>query len=149
MDAYRIPRKAVPVRLLLDDGRRLEGELFVSLGEGSDFEGVLHRLNDPSEEFVPLAVGDDRFLLQKAGVVTAELVDPMELPDEPGVHVVRARLSLMGGTALLGQLRVEMPPERARVLDYLNAAPRFVPVWGPSGVTLVQRRAIVSVRADD
>ena len=149
MDAYRIPRRAIPVRLLLDDGRRLEGELYISLGEGSDYEGVLHRLNDPTEDFVPLAVGDDRFLLQKAGIVTAEMVEAVEIPEEPGVRAVRARLSLMGGTALLGQLRVEMPPERARVLDYLNAAPRFVPVWGPSGVTLVQRRAIVSIRADD
>lgn len=149
MDAYRIPRRSVPVRLLLDDGRRLEGELYVSMADGTAFEGVLHRLNDPSEDFVPLAVGDDRFLLQKAGIVTAELAEPVSSAEEPGVRAVRARLSLMGGTALLGQLRVEMPPERARVLDYLNAAPRFVPVWGPSGVTLVQRRAIVSVRADD
>jgi len=149
MDAYRIPRRAVSVRLLLDDGRRLEGGLYVAAGEGDDYESVFRRLNDVEEDFVPLAAGDDRFLLQKAGIVTAELLETPALPDPVGVRLVAARLSLMGGTALLGRLRVEMPPERARVLDYLNAAPRFVPLWSDRGVVLVQRRAIVSVRADE
>lgn len=149
MDVYRIPKRAVPVRLLLDDGRRLEGGLFVAAGEGGDYESVYRRLNDPEEDFVPLAVGDDRFLLQKAGIVTAEPLDPVEPPPSLGVPVVTARLALMGGIALLGRLIVEMPPERARVLDYLNAGPRFLPLWSDSGVVLVQRRAIVSVRADD
>ncbi len=149
MDVYRIPRRTVLVRLLLDDGRSLEGGLYAAAGGGDDYERVLARLNDPEEDFVPLAVGDDRFLLQKAGIVTAELLDPPDPRDPVGVRVVAARLSLMGGTAVLGRLRVEMPPERARVLDYLNAAPRFVPVWNERGVVLVQRRAIVSVRADE
>lgn len=149
MDAYRIPRRAVSVRLLLDDGRRLEGGLYVAAGDGDDYESVLGRLNDPEEDFVPLAVGDDRFLLQKAGIVTAELLNFPEPPDPVGARVVAARFSLMGGTALLGHLHVEMPPERARVIDYLNAAPRFVPLWSDRGVMLVQRRAIVSVRADE
>jgi hypothetical protein len=149
MEAYRIPRRAVSVRLLLDDGRRLEGGLYVAAGEGDDYESVLGRLNDPEEDFVPLAVGDDRVLLQKAGIVTAEIVELTTTPEPVGIRVVAARLSLMGGTALLGRLRVEMPPERARVLDYLNAAARFVPLWSDRGVVLVQRRAIVSVRADE
>jgi hypothetical protein len=149
MDVYRIPRRAVSVRLLLDDGRILEGRLYAAAGDGDDYEGVVARLNDPEEDFVPLAVGNDRFLLQKAGIVTAELLDRPDSPDPVGARVVAARLSLMGGTALLGHLRVEMPPERARVLDYLNAAPRFIPLWSDRGVVLVQRRAIVTVRADE
>jgi hypothetical protein len=149
MDAYRIPRRVVPVRLLLDDGRRLHGDLFVATVDGSDFESLVRRLNDPEEDFVPLAVGDDRFLLQKAGIVSVEIDQAAPTEEQPGVRFVTARLTLMGGTALLGRLRVEMPPERSRVLDYLNAGPRFIPLWSPSGIILVQRRAIVSVRADD
>jgi len=42
---------------------------------------------------------------------------------------------------------IVMPPERSRVLDYLNAAGRFVPVFGEGAVTLVQRRFVVLARS--
>ena len=35
------------------------------------------------------------------------------------------------------------------VLDYLNAAPRFLPLHSSEGITLVHRRFIVSVRSDE
>ena len=56
------------------------------------------------------------------------------------------RISLAGGTSLLGRLAIRMPPERARVLDYLNSAPRFVPLLGERQVTLVQKHFVVTVR---
>jgi hypothetical protein len=42
-----------------------------------------------------------------------------------------------------------MPPERSRVLDYLNASKRFIPLFGDGTVTLVQRGFIVVVRSSD
>lgn len=149
MDLYRIPRSEISVRLLLDDGRTLEGDLFVPSTGDSDLERVLGRLNDAHEEFLPLAVGNDRFLLNKTGILSAEIGPPDSEPDALGARVVVARLSLLGGLAVVGKIRIEMPPERSRVLDYMNAAPRFLPVWGDEKVTVVQRRAIISVRAED
>ena len=42
-----------------------------------------------------------------------------------------------------------MPPERSRVVDYLNAAGRFLPLFGEGVVTLVQRRFVVSLRSGE
>jgi hypothetical protein len=152
MELLRIPRRRVHTRILLDDGRSLEGELYtapaVTAGRP---ESVLEHLNDPTEDFMPLAVGEDRFVLNKAGILYAQLDgDPTEagehLPE--AAHVVPVRLTLAGGMGLLGRFHVVMPPERSRVLDYLNAAPRFLPLWRDGQVTLVQRSFIVSVRSE-
>ena len=152
MELLRIPRRRVHTRILLDDGRSLDGELYTAPAVVTGRpESVLEHLNDPSEDFLPLAVGEDRFVLNKAGILYAQIDgDPAETGEDvpEAVQVVAVRLSLAGGIALVGRLHIVMPPERSRVLDYLNAAPRFLPLWGDGHVTLVQRSFIVSARSD-
>lgn len=152
MEIFRVPRRRVRARILLDDGRTVDGDLYTAAAvtEGRP-ETVVHHLNDPTEEFLPLACGEDRFLLNKAGIVYAQiLADPSEMGEAEleAARAVAVRLSLAGGMALLGTFRMVMPPERSRVLDYLNAAPRFLPLWGEGQVTLVQRSFVVSVRSE-
>lgn len=150
MDELRVPRRQVRVRIVLDDGRTLDGDLFVSpIMPDGGAERVVDRLNDPHDDFVPVAAGEDRFVLNKAGIV---LVQIQGGPEEAGVpetfegHEAPVQLSLSGGIGISGRLPIAMPPERSRVIDYLNAAPRFVPILGDAQVTLVQRRFIITVR---
>jgi hypothetical protein len=152
MEILRVPRRVVPVRILLDDGRTLNGGLFTSMAApGGGSERLVDHLNDPTEEFIPFAYGDDRFLLNKSGIVTVQVPDGLGevegYEEVPEGHEIAVRISLAGGTSLLGRFFVLMPPERSRVLDYLNAAPRFLPLIGDGFVTLVHRRFIVSVRS--
>jgi len=151
MDPYRIPRREVPVRILLDDGRTLDGALFTAdATPGGQPEGVLRHLNDATEEFVPLRCGEDSFLLNKAGIVWVVVSGPYaaEVARENGSgRPAPVRLSLAGGLGVVGTMSILMPPERNRVLDYLNASGRFIPVFGEGLVTLVQRGFVVSVRS--
>jgi hypothetical protein len=151
MDIYRVPRREVPVRILLDDGRTLEGALFTSAtGRGGVPEDVLCHLNESAEEFLPLACGADVFLLNKAGVIWVQLTGDgaEEIADKAtAARRAPARISLSGGVNLVGTLPIVMPRERSRVLDYLNAADRFFPLMGGGSVTLVQRRFVVTVRS--
>jgi len=153
MEIYRIPRRETAVRILLDDGRSLEGRLFTAdTGPGGRPEDLLHLLNDPSDEFVPLMCGKDSFLLNKAGIIWTQVASEAakELATElEGGRMVPVRLSLTGGMSLVGRLSIVMPPERSRVLDYFNAAGRFIPLFGEGTVTLVQRGFIVVVRSGD
>jgi len=149
MDVYKVPKVETHVRILLDDGRTLDGTMFTSVtGPHGGPETILDRLADPSEEFVPLACGDDRLLLNKRGIIllqcSFDAIGPP--PDRPIGKEVLVRMSLAGGTSILGRLDIRMPPERARVLDYLNSAPRFVPLLGDQQVTVVQKNFIVTVR---
>jgi len=153
MEIYRIPRHETSARILLDDGRTLDGTLFTAdAGPGGQPEGLLHHMNDASEEFVPLVCGADSFLMNKAGIVWAQTTGEAAqeiVAESGGGRMVPVRLSLTGGISLVGTLSVVMPPERSRVLDYLNAAQRFIPLFGEGTVTLVQRGFIVVVRAAD
>lgn len=151
MDIYRIPRREVPVRILLDDGRTLDGNLFTAeTAPGGRPEDVLHYLNETDEGFVPLVCGRDSFLLNKAGIVWVQLSGALarEIASENvDARHVPARVSLAGGISVVGTLAIAMPPERSRVIDYLNAAGRFLPLQSEGTVTLVQCRFVVTVRS--
>ncbi len=151
MDIYRIPRREASVRILLDDGRTLDGTLFTAeTGPGGRPEDVLHYLNETDEGFVPLVCGRDSFLLNKAGIVWVQLAGALALEitsETVDARHVPARVSLAGGLSVVGTLAIAMPPERSRVVDFLNAAGRFLPLHGEGTVTLVQCRFVVSVRS--
>ncbi len=151
MEIYKVPRNEVQVRILLDDGRMIEGTLYTAtVGPNGGPETVLDRLLDPSEEFLPLAAGGDRLLLNKGGILLVEI--PPEAAGktdlEEGAKEALVRVTLAGGTSLLGKLAIRMPEESSRVLDYLNAAPRFLPLLGERRIALLQKRFIVSVRGE-
>jgi hypothetical protein len=151
MQSLRVPRREVAVRIQLDDGRSLEGKLFTAQLAPDGLAGrVVDYLNDTAEEFIPLACGDDRFLLNKSGIIAVEVPDGRDEIEGWDSHTGRevlVRLTLPGGTNLLGRILIVMPPERSRVLDYLNAAPRFFPLIGERQVTLVHRNYVVSARS--
>ena len=153
MDIFQVPRREAPARILLDDGQVLEGQLYLAVaGHDGRPETVGERLNQTGEEFVPMACGGDRFLLNKSGIITVTVPDEADAVREDegnGAKQSAVRVSLAGGISLIGRLYIAMPLERSRVLDYLNAAPRFLALHAQNGVTLVHRRFIVSVRSDD
>lgn len=153
MEIFRVPKREVEARILLDDGRTVDCTIFtaVTSPEGGP-QRVLDRLNDPEEEFLPVHAGEERFLLNRSGIVTVELggeAESVEGVDSDAGKMVAVRLTLTGGIGLIGRFHLVMPPERSRVLDYLNAAPRFLPLYGESKVTLVQRNYIVSALSED
>jgi hypothetical protein len=151
MEIYRIPRREVEARILLDDGRTLDGKVFTTDSvPGGRPEDVLHLLNDASEDFLPLVCGRDSFLLNKAGIIWVQLTgaNAAEVAEQAeSGRPAPVRLTLAGGLSLVGTFSIVMPPERQRVIDYLNAAGRFVPLFGDGAVTLVRRSFVVSVRS--
>ena len=150
VDAYRVPRRATSVKIVTDDGQTLDGDVFTAMiGPDGQPGRVVDRLNDPSEEFLAMKVGDDRFLLNKSGIVMVQMHGEFEEePDlePPGGRDVTVRLQLAAGFGLVGRLSILMPQERCRVIDYMNSVPRFFPLHGSGQVTLVQKGFVVSVR---
>jgi hypothetical protein len=152
MKQFQVPTHEVAAKVLLDDGRVLDCGIFASdAGPAGHPQTLFERLNENEEEFIPVRSGEDGFLLSKSGVVTVEVADAASemvgMDQDAGIEVP-VRLSLTGGLSLLGRFHIVMPPGRTRVLDYLNAAPRFLPLLGEGRVTLVQRNYIVSVRSE-
>jgi len=153
MEIYRVPRREVAVRILVDDGRTLEGALFTAESGASGYpEDVLEHLNHSDEEFVPLLCGKESFLLNKAGIVWVQVTGDAASEIIEGVgsgRTIPVRFSLTGGISVVGSIVIVMPLERSRALDYLNASGRFLPLFGEAAATLIQRRFIVTVRSGD
>lgn len=149
MQIYRVPRRTVAVHVRLDDGRRVDGALFTPLTLGDPGpEDLLRRVNDDSEEFVPLKGEEDTLLLNKGRIVWIHLLEgeAADLRAEEAIgRPVSVRMTLAGGDALAGVLSIVMPAERNRVIDYLNAPGRFVPLFGEDGVFLVHKAFVASV----
>jgi len=151
VEIYRVPKRELDVRILLDDGRTLDGSLFAAMTGGSEGpEDALHFLNTNSEDFIPLVCGKDSFLLNKAGIIWVQVAgeEAREIAESNRTgRPVPVRLTLTGGLSAVGTLSIVMPPERNRVVDYMNAAGRFLPLFGDGVATLVQRGFVVSVRS--
>ena len=149
MDTLRTPQRMVAVRVLLDDGRTVDGGLYVAaIGPDGRPGRLLDRLNDDEERFLPLA-GRYETLLNKSAIVSIQLASGHERAEGIEETVAReqqVQMVLSQGDVVEGWIRYLMPEEKARLLDYLNTAPRFIAVIGERRVMLVQRRYIVSIQ---
>lgn len=149
MDVFRVPSRTIEGLVALEDGRELQGRLYVPVsGPDGRPARVLDRLNDDGERFIPLAVDAGRGLLvHKRWIRTVRLSEAEEAaPDdgEDGLEVT-VRVTLNGGQLLRGTFRYTMPPDHSRLMDFLNDAPRFLPLLLPGEVVLINRDYIVCV----
>jgi hypothetical protein len=153
MKLFQVPQRRIRVRLRLSDGRELDGTLFVpESGPGGGPGRLIDRLNDAAEWFLPLLGADGQQVIAKRSLVTilCEAGDePAAAGDVAADHACQVRLRLAGGAVIGGWLRYGAPPERSRVLDYLNTAPSFLRIEAETGLTYVARAAIVSVEELD
>lgn len=149
MDTLRIPQRMVPVRVLLADSQIVEGGFYVpAIGSDGRPGRLLDRLNDDAEEFMPLA-GRYETLLNKSSIVHVQLAsghERVEGIEDTLAREQQVRLVLRRGNPVQGWIRYLMPEERGRLLDYLNVAPRFIPLIGTQRVTVVNRYFIISAQ---
>ena len=151
---YRIEKSRCQVAVTTLDGERLVGDIFL--------QPFAHRRNGPEapadlfnddDPFFPLALADGgTVLLAKERVREVEVPDdrPQREDDlycEAGVRFADVELTLLGNVMRSGSIRVELPYERPRLLDFFNRfAERFLTVYADDGVRLVNRRCIERVR---
>ena len=151
---YRIEKARCQVAVTTLDGERIVGDVFLQAHaqrrHGPEVPADLFNGDDP---FFPLALEDGGVLF-----LAKERVREVEVPDdrvpgeddpytEVGVRYAAVELTLLGNVAREGSIRVEMPYERPRLLDFFNRlAERFLTLYADDGVRLVNRRCIERVR---
>lgn len=150
MKDFQVPQRTVHVQVRLDGGAELEGQLFAPSAGPDGAPGRLgDRLNDPDENFLALRHGPDTSLVRKAAIVTIRLsgedVD-LEAHEGETACAVPVRLWLEGDRTVEGIVAYSMPPEKARILDFLNAAPPFIAVHGDGELLLVNRDRVLRAR---
>lgn len=153
-DPYRIEKSRVAVVLRLRSGERIRGAIFVQPSAYLHFEREEPvDLFNAAEPFLPVEVdGGDVLLVAKDHVVEVE--GAMGAHDDD-LRLASARaatltVTLSDGVVRTGKVFLEMPSDRARVLDYLNSIhDRFFVLHDEDEIYLINARAVEHVRPRD
>jgi hypothetical protein len=153
---YRIETTRKAVILTMLSGEEVRGNVFIHFSSYRPFE-----LEDVSElfnsemPFFPLELENSEVVLVSKERV-AELAadrsdDPSDLPPrDPPAPTSLLQIVLVGGEVRLGSIQLDAPPDRARVLDYLNAlTSRFLTLYTSNEARLINRSLIDRVRPLD
>ena len=149
INRFRVEKLRRAVSVVLTDGRRLDGDVFLAerTRVRAEPEEPIDLLNG-EEPFFPYFLDEQEvLLLAKAQVVRAETAAPdgslaADMPD----GAMAVEITLIDGSAVSGFVPVEKRGEHTRLLDFLNGyAKRFIPVFWGEQVCLVNRALIASV----
>lgn len=148
MSDYRIEKLRRQLSLVLTNGSRLDGEVFLKpvSRHRSRPEEPADLLNDAEPFFALLKDGEPIFIA-KAGVLRAETsYTPSDEFSVVGLGVP-VEVTLTDGSVCVGSVFIESRADRARLFDFLNAyRDRFLPVVDAQQVFLVNTQTIAHVR---
>lgn len=148
MSDYRIEKLRRHVSLVLINGHKMDGEVFLNSvsRHRSRPEEPADLLNDQEPFFALLKDGEPVFIA-KSGVARAETsYQPSDEFAVVGLGVP-VEVTMTDGSVCTGSIFVESRADRARLLDFLNAyRDWFLPVVDAQQVVLVNTRTIAHVR---
>jgi hypothetical protein len=139
----------VAAEVVLADGVVLEGDLHLATRTAypPDTESPLEMLNRADPFFaLTLQQGEVAFV-SKAQVAVVSCRDQMPLSDPArasAARLVALEVGLASGAEYRGRSTFELPPSRARALDYINAPGHFFTVW-TNDLTRYFNKALVRV----
>jgi hypothetical protein len=142
--------------VLLGDGTHLVGALFVQgrVPQHDGPETLVEMLNRP-EPFTALALTAGgvallpkaQIALVGAGVAVGEA--PADAERQSVARVIGLEVEMLGGRVLRGWATMELPPTRARALDFLNESGAFFALATETAHWVVHRAHIRGVRPLD
>lgn len=146
-----MPKRAVQVELTRPGGARLDAEVYLAEFASSHLGGerLSEMLNGGS--FLPArdrAHGKVVFLTCQ-NIAVARVAREVEADDDAAAHTIptehEVRVTLVDGQRLQGLLTYVLPPERARLIDFLNSCPQFIPLLEADHLALVNRAHIAQI----
>lgn len=151
MEELRVPKRRVPVDVVLPGG--VAQNVFVFLSEaapGHDGPERLADLLNGTDPFIPAQVanGGGMTFLHRISIAVARVAPEFDLEAGEAVspdteHEVE--ITLVDGTRVQGRVGYSLPPERARLVDFLNLCEPFFRVVEPDAVALVGRAHVARV----
>lgn len=148
----KIPKYTVEVELKSFTGGSKSSSIYVA--EELTVDGRSERLQDifSTRRFVPVRVHGELELVSAAHVLWLRLdligaLDELDPQAEQGLGAscAKVQVSLEDESVVEGSLRYYMPAGNRRVADYLDLAPRWIPVRTDDHLYLINRDRIVRV----
>jgi hypothetical protein len=143
----------VSAQVVLADGAVLEGDLHLAARATypADTESPLEMLNRADPFFaLSLQQGGVAFVSKaQAAVVSCRDQSPLDPTRASAARLVALEVSLANGTEYQGRATYELPPARARILDYVNGAERFFTVWTDDLARYINKSLVRLIRPLD
>ena len=153
---YRVETVQKAVVLTMLGGEELRGNVFIHPSSYRPFElEDVSELFNSGSPFFPLELeSGEVILVSKERVAEAAANHGDDAPDHPPRDApsptALLQILLVGGEVRLGSIRLEAPPDRARVLDYMNAlTSRFLILYTSNEARLINSSLIERVRPLD
>ena len=153
---YRIETVRQAVILTMLGGEELRGHIFIHPSSKRPFQlEDVSELFNSNEPFFPLELAHEEVILVAKARVAEVAADRTEEPTDTAPRGTPAATALLqvvlaGGEVRLGSIRLEVRPDRARVLDYLNRLnARFLTLYTSNEARLINRSLIDRVRPLD
>ena len=148
MSDYHIEKLRRPLSVVLTDGSRLEGDVFLRpvSRHRSRPEEPADLLND-DEPFFALVRNGEAVLISKANVALAQTSTSEDEDFDLAALGIPVEVTLSDGSVHAGSIFLETRSDRPRLLDFLNSySSRFLPVIDARQVFLVNTQIIAHVR---
>jgi hypothetical protein len=153
VDELRIPKRAVRVDITRSDGSRFEAEVYLAEFAPGHVGG--ERLSEMlnAGPFLPArdVAQNKMHFLNCRRVAVARVAREIEADDDAAAHTIptehEVRVTLSSGQTLQGLITYVLPPERSRLIDFLNAAPLFIPLVEADHLALVNRELVVEIES--
>ena len=155
VNLYRVETTQKAVVLTMLGGEELRGNVFIHFSSCRPFElEDVSELLNADNPFFPLELENGEVILvskERVAEVAADRGDPStDEPREAPSPTALLQVVLVGGEVRLGSIQLEAPPDRARILDYLNAlTSRFLTLYTSNEARLINRSLIDRVRPLD
>jgi hypothetical protein len=153
---YRIETTRKAVILTMLGGEEVRGNIFIHFSPYRPFElEEVSELFNSESPFFPLELNNSEVILVAKERVAEVAADRDEAesdlpPRDPPSPTALLQVLLVGGEVRLGSIQLDAPPDRARVLDYLNALrSRFLTLYTSNEARLINRSLIDRVRPLD
>lgn len=146
-DLLKIPKKLKQVTLWVHPEGRVVGFLFLrpQSPNAPREEEPVEVLNSPDPFLVLKREDRDELrFYNKTALVRVEYVEGNAVPI-PDVQTLRCTLHLMDGSIIVGTIRKALPPDRARLFDYLNLHDeQFVRVYCEDDTVCVVNKSYIA-----
>jgi hypothetical protein len=144
----------VSAQVVLADGSVLEGDLHLAARTSfsADVESPLDMLNRADPFFaLSLQHGGVTFVSKaQAAVVSCRDQAPLRDPERASAaRLVALEVSLATGAEFRGMATYELPPARARTLDYVNGSDPFFTVWADDLTRYINKSLVRLIRPLD
>lgn len=148
MDDVRIDKNTCQIELLLADGNRIEGEVFLSL-YGSRHLGpqkVIDLLQETSF-FLPIKTAAGTILVNRRQIMMVRVAAESEQDELMTLgHRRHLRIHTLDRQEIEADIYVDMPTGFGRVMDYLNQPMKYYTFFVPDYVLYIHPQFILSVQ---